>query len=147
MKKLLVVLPLILLLCCSESVRLEFFPLLPSKTGTFQDKSTGKVDYFVVKNLDINNQLHIAEVDSFVLKKHDQEFKKYNSYQMLFYKYSRFGMNENFKHNEEDLIEWKGDDLLLEYNWQNGKFSGINYYKNGVGVKYYQKSKLISNEF
>lgn len=147
MKKLSVVLPLILLLCCDKNSKLELFPLLPSKTGIFQNKSTGKVDYFVVKNLDIENQLHIAEVDSFVLKKHDSELKKYNSYQMLFYKYSRSGVNENFKHNEEDLIEWQGDELLLEYNWQNGKFLGVNYYNNGVGIKYYEKSKLISNEF
>lgn len=109
-------------LSCNSNEGLKFYPLPPSKNFTDNDSIRKRVDYFVVKNLELDNKNKIAEVDSFVLEHLPNDLEKYSSYQMLFFKYNR-RINENYIHNEEILIEWESEFVQLEYTWTYGKFS------------------------
>jgi hypothetical protein len=108
---------------CNNKKYLEFRPLKPFSINEPKDGlPSTRTDYYLVRYFseDDTNQIH--RIDSFVLRNLPEKYEKHSLYQMLFYEYNSANMNENYKHDSHDLIEWKGEFLLFEYKWQNGKF-------------------------
>jgi hypothetical protein len=48
------------------------------------------------------------------------DLEKYSIFKLLFYKYNRNFIKKIEQPNE--LIEWYGDRILVEYTWKKGKY-------------------------
>src|SRR5688572_17651971 len=103
--------------CTDQKGPLEFYSLPPSKYGKTKAAVGGMIrtDYYILKNFEAENSNKMNKVDSFVAKHLPDSLSSYASYQILFYKYTKNKIDEDFKHDNKNLIEWYGNALIIEY--------------------------------
>lgn len=113
------------------------FPKLIDTANIDNKMVIEKTDYFLIQNYkdddNVNNQ-----IDSFVYKNIPSELNHYKSYQMYFYKETKYTNEKKIKENPRELDRYSQfNDLLFEYSWDSGESNGRFKFKNGeiVGEK------------
>ena len=83
-----------------------------------------RVDYISVKNLNINNPLHLQEVDSFVAKYIAENYAEYSIYQIRILKYKKIMRNvcEDGWGSGKWYSMWYSEYGQLCYSWKYGEF-------------------------
>ena len=138
-------LPCFLFISCNK--KLEFYPLQPPIIfdGSIENIDTSRIycddyfwkwleydrehprrtDYIAVKNLDLNNLLHLQEVDSFVIKSIAENYADYSSYSICILKYKKIMRNicEGRRGGSNKWYSmWYSEYGLLSYSWEYGEF-------------------------
>src|SRR5580765_3118262 len=126
----------IILYGCLVKEKMRIIPLSPYEMTTkYVERDTTKEYFFAIENFELTKG-NIAVIDSFVLKRVPEEFKKENcGINFFFYEYQNGKIDENFVHKEqpkqENLFMEADARLLLEYSWLHGKFIRLAIYQNG----------------
>lgn len=94
-----------------------------AQTSNYGD--TLRFDYIAIKNIDVNNPLHLSKVDSFVAKNIATNYADYASYDICILKYAKIMSRVDPESNNDGrwYVLWS-DNLRLIYSWKKGKFCG-----------------------
>ncbi len=125
-KKIVTITFCIIFLSCDREP--EFYPIEPpiiyaDKAQTANYGDTLRFDYIVVKNLDVNNPLHLSQVDRFVAKNIATNYADYAGYTICILKYAKIMSRVDPENNSDGkwYVLWS-DNLQLTYRWKKGKF-------------------------
>ena len=105
----------------------------------------GKTFYYKSENYLIKNYVESEKteniIDSFVTENKNKSYRKYEGYNIIFYRESSKTNIEHITKNSRDLVRYSQDhDLIYDYWWSNGEFVARSKYKNGEMVP---KSDII----
>lgn len=140
MKRLLVLATLLLFLiqgCFSQSKSKVIFEKIniynKVDTSYINDKmSTFYIEYYIISNYKDSKEIDSLVTD-FVLKNNQNNFLRYDSYNMLFYKKSHISNKTHLEDSPRDLDRYSQDnDWVYDFSWRGKrKEYVISKYKNG----------------
>jgi len=150
MKPILFILVIFFLIECKNQpiVILQFYPYNKMTDTSYSNNQvrTLREDYFLISNFKGYNN-SILYVDSFVGKHINPSLLQYNTYRMYFFKESRYTNLIKIEQNPRELDRYSAShDLVFQYTWIDGKFTGREKIKNGETIDPEQKKLQFTIE-